>query len=528
MFNKNLKIIFLSVSFVCVPALTIFIMSGMAEGFTKVILASILFTIGIGVALFKRARQLAGGILVLGILTLFAFLSSMYSYSKDVKFTTQVLSELSQNTHTFYGFAEKDDVSSSGGFFVKISAVDGKKLKHSISAYAQNRTGHFLHEGAQLKIRARLRQPERQNLQFDVCKWLYGKGVYCEMYDITDFETDYTLDTVSVGSGLRNFAAEKVSHVLNYIEDKDSFEKSVALCKALIFGDKSGFDKASLDNFSKSGITHLLCVSGLHFSLFTGWIMVFLCLVIPKKNIRISVVVILAFLYLAMCGFSYSAMRAAAMAVISGIAVATGKRHLCTHSLLLAVTLICIISPSSVYDMGFRLSVLSCAGIVCASFLVDIFTDSLSENKILSGIVKCFIFSISSFFFTFAYLACATGGISLVSPVTSVFAVFPAQICMVLAWLCLPFAFIKIDVLRFALAKAISLLSDYLYSVADYFANLKFSYMEIDFPDLSLAVFMFLIFAISFAVASRARAAKVYFYVSLSSLIPVIIMLCRF
>ena len=526
MFKILPKTVFLALSFICVPVLTVFIMSGMAENFSLAILAAILFIIVFGFALYKRKKQFAAGMLVFGALMFCAFVSCTFSYNSEVKYANQVVNELGETEHIFYGFLEKEDSYSSGRLFVKIVSVDAIKLKNDVGAYAINTSGHFLHEGAYLKLTARLRSFESENTAFDMENWLYGKGVYCEMYDITGLEPDYSFDTVSVGSYLRNLLFDKVIDVLNYVKGKESFERSVALCKALLFGDKSGFDSDSLENFSKSGMTHLLCVSGLHFSIFTGCLSILLRFVIPGKNIRIAVVVALAFLYLAMCDFSLSAIRAAVMSVISGIGVACGKKHSCTHSLLLAVTVICIISPYSIFDMGFRLSVLSCAGIACSQFVTDVITERFLWNRVLCSLINCFMLSASSFVFTSVYLACATGGLSLVSPVTSIFAVTPAQICMILAWLSLFAAIFKIDILCFSFAKAISVLSDYLYSLASYFSGLKYSYIRVDFPDLSLAVFISVIIAISFASVSRANGAKIYFYVSLSSLISVILILC--
>ena len=106
MFKILPKTVFLALSFICVPVLTVFIMSGMAENFSLAILAAILFIIVFGFALYKRKKQFAAGMLVFGALMFCAFVSCTFSYNSEVKYANQVVNELGETEHIFYGFLE--------------------------------------------------------------------------------------------------------------------------------------------------------------------------------------------------------------------------------------------------------------------------------------------------------------------------------------------------------------------------------------------------------------------------------------
>ena len=526
--ERNFKTASLSFAFLSVPMLTVLIMTGMGATLYLFILSAVVLLTVTGFAVSGRKRYISSGLFVIAFFLAATLIRCVPLYLNGSVYAEKVTEVLGNAPHSFEGYAANDDVDNSGGMFVEIVSVDGNVLDKAFKVYGINSSGHFIKEGTHITFDANIRKVEnKQNSSFDTVCWLKGKGVHCEIYNIQELDLGYAGKRVSVGGIIREAVWSRVLKVLEYIPGKEAFERSAALCKALLFGDKSDFASDDLDAFTKSGMTHLLCVSGLHFSVIMGCLSFLLTLTVPDRRIRVVLLAVLATMYLCACGFSKSALRSAVMIMISTVGVAYGKRHGCTHSLLLATALICLIDPNAVFDVSFRLSVLSCAGIACAGFVTDITLKRLEYRPLLRYAAGVFMMSASCFCFTFAYSACAFGAVSVVSALSSLFAVLPAQICMIVSWLSIAVSFMGNGLLPFAFADIIFRLSDFIYGTAHFFSKLKYSYIQTDLPDLSFAVFILVLIVTGIVTASKSRAHTVYFYVFIISLMSVTLMLCQ-
>ncbi len=527
-FERKFKTAALSFAFLSVPILTALIMTGMKVGLYLFISAAVVLLTVAGFAVSGRKRYISSGLFVIAAFLAVTVIRCVPLYLSGSVYAEKVAEALGDIPHRFEGYAVNDDVDNSGGMFVEIVSIDGGSLSKPFKVYGINSSGHFVKEGTHITFDAKLRKVQNKpNSAFDTVSWLKGKGVHCEIYDIQELDIDYARKRVSVGGIIREAVWSRVRNVLEYIQGKEAFERSTALCRALLFGDKSGFETSDLDAFTRSGMTHLLCVSGLHFSVIMGCLSLLLTLTVPDRRIRVLLLAVLASLYLCACGFSKSALRSVVMIMISTVGVAYGKRHGCTHSLLLAAALICLIDPNAIFDVSFRLSVLSCAGIACSGFVTDITLKRLEYRPFLRYAVGVLMMSGSCFCFTFAYSACAFGGVSVVSALSSLFAVLPAQICMIVSWLSIAVSFTGKGFLSFAFADIISRLSEFIYGTAHFFSGLKYSYIQTDLPDLSFAVFMAVLVITGVVTASKSRAYTVYFYVFIMSLMSVTLMLCQ-
>lgn len=82
------------------------------------------------------------------------------------------------------------------------------------------------------------------------------------------------------------------------------------LAAALLTGDKSGLDSRDYSALQRSGIAHIVAVSGLHLSFFAG----FLALFFPRRSkTGAALTLLLVFLFAAVAGFTPSVCRAAFM-----------------------------------------------------------------------------------------------------------------------------------------------------------------------------------------------------------------------
>ena len=168
-------------------------------------------------------------------------------------------------------------------------------------------------------------------------------------------ETNPSLWARSLGSirfGLRNASG-----------DGDSG----ALIPGMVLGDTS---KQSADfklAMKRSGLTHLVAVSGANFAIVSGFVLWLMQFLFRKRNYRIGATALSLIFFIALVRPSPSVLRAAAMAAV--VLVAMSHRHAADSlpALGFAIAAVVIADPWQSRDAGFALSVLATGGLLLAA-----------------------------------------------------------------------------------------------------------------------------------------------------------------
>ena len=147
------------------------------------------------------------------------------------------------------------------------------------------------------------------------------------------------------------------------------------MLKALLIGDKDDLDAGLKRDFRRLGISHILAISGTHFSVLLGMAAMLLRLLrLNKKQIYVLLLP-LALLYMGISGFSPSVCRAGIMAMLSYLAFLLGRtRDACT-ALFVAVCALIACHPYAVLDVGLWLS-------FAATFSILILSELFSKVKV--------------------------------------------------------------------------------------------------------------------------------------------------
>lgn len=134
------------------------------------------------------------------------------------------------------------------------------------------------------------------------------------------------------------------------------------LIAALVFGYKSRLNNLSL-LFKKIGLSHMLAVSGSHFALALGLILVVCKLCHVRKRMLIIISLVFSFCFYVLTGMSVSTLRACLMASM-GLLMYFGKRRIDLLSLIGGAGIITLlVDPMSVHTLSFQLSFLAVIGI---------------------------------------------------------------------------------------------------------------------------------------------------------------------
>jgi competence protein ComEC len=135
---------------------------------------------------------------------------------------------------------------------------------------------------------------------------------------------------------------------------------------ALAIGDQRAIDTDLWAQFNRTGITHLVSISGLHVTMvaalfggLVGWSwrrVPTLALRLPAQKAAIVAGVLAAFLYTLMAGFGVPAQRTLYMLLVVATAMLSGRLVSASRILCLALLVVVILDPWSVRTPGFWLS----------------------------------------------------------------------------------------------------------------------------------------------------------------------------
>lgn len=140
-----------------------------------------------------------------------------------------------------------------------------------------------------------------------------------------------------------------------------------AIVQAMVTGSRHAMTSELRDAYSRTGLAHLLAVSGLHLGIVYLVVMLLLKpLSLLHRGHRLAnlLVIVAIWLFAAMSGFSAPVVRAAIMISIFQLAQFYSEEYFSTRSLSIALMAMLIYRPGYLYDISFQLSALAVSGIV--------------------------------------------------------------------------------------------------------------------------------------------------------------------
>jgi len=154
-----------------------------------------------------------------------------------------------------------------------------------------------------------------------------------------------------------------------------------ALAGGIVIGGKSGLGPELQQAFVTSGLVQIVVLSGYNVMVVASWMMAFLafCNFSRRKQVVFGALALVAFV--AIAGFSSTALRAMWMALIALYARATSRTYVAGRALLLVVLLMLAWNPLLlVFDPGFGLSVAATAGLIWLAPRIEEWWDLRSPN----------------------------------------------------------------------------------------------------------------------------------------------------
>jgi competence protein ComEC len=237
-----------------------------------------------------------------------------------------------------------------------------------------------LQPGERWQLTVRLQRPHgnANPYNFDYEAWLLEQGVRATGY-VRVARDNQRLDSFvfSAGNLIEHSRAVLRQRILDALPGKPY----AGVIVALVVGDQRGIDQADWQVFNRTGIGHLISISGLHITMVAGlfalaafslWRWSFftraqLPLLLPAQKVAALVGAAVALLYVLLAGFGVPAQRTLYMLMVVAAALWFNRLTSVSHVLCTALGVVLVIDPWAVLWPGFWLSFSAVAVILYAT-----------------------------------------------------------------------------------------------------------------------------------------------------------------
>ena len=246
----------------------------------------------------------------------------------------------------------------------EVLSVNGHSSHGKVLLYIRQDSGSAqLRYGDCLSIEAHPQHPRNWS-DFDYRRYLRRKGILWQCYVPSDRWLPISHDCTF---SLRRWSKGIQLRMVEHIRRTDLTPQQQGIAEALLLGWRDDVDAATQRQFRDAGITHLLCVSGLHVGIvawLAGVVLFFLGMKrwqrVTKGIFQIGVV----WLFVLLTGMAPSTLRAGVMFSLLLVGGMLQRQPNSLNNLCTSMWLLLLINPMLLFDVGFQLSYAAVAGII--------------------------------------------------------------------------------------------------------------------------------------------------------------------
>jgi competence protein ComEC len=233
--------------------------------------------------------------------------------------------------------------------------------------------GFDLLTGDRVRFASRIRKPRNYGLpgEFDVEKYMAFRNIFATAFVKNSDEVLYIGDS---GKFPMQRCIDLVAKHLGEFIRINIPSSEGAVLRALLLGDMGAVPKVLKDAYTRSGVNHILSISGFHVGIIA--VFVFQIIILAAKGSeflmlhlnmrRLSLVLTLPVLifYLFLSGAAPATARSVIMIAVYILAMVVEREVDPIDSLMLAAVIILASSPPSLFDLSFQLSFVAIWGIL--------------------------------------------------------------------------------------------------------------------------------------------------------------------
>lgn len=321
--------------------------------------------------------------------------------------------------------------------------------------------------------------------------------------------------------------------------------QETALAYGIFTGRSNYIEPRVRTNFNRTGIAHIIAVSGLHMSIFSGIIFSFLNMLKIHKKLACVITIICCIFFMTFTGFSISVIRSGIMIILYYLAFLLSRKNDSVTALFFAVAIICLITPYNIINISFQLSFLATLGIVTMNSIntkivakiptVSVIDSPLKMNfgtrlliylqKIFSSVVISLVSSILvtvfATIFTLPITSYSFKTLSLISPLINLIVSPLINFIFLFAFLLLAFSYIPLlSSVLFIFGEPLYFFNKVVLNIASWGSSLKYSCISVSSTKydifLALSVIFLILIVMFLIVYSDKKAVNIAFTAMIS------------
>lgn len=308
-------------------------------------------------AIAIRKRKITAG-MILTVAAIFAILAGAIDCYYNIKRFDRAEIE-SGVEYEFCGKVIEKGITDYGKFAVLDSlTANGNKIDGKMNLYISGEYGEFFDVGYTVNFYGAPKISE---------PFQYGK-----LYFRAEENIKYS---ISLNGGLHStYGFSLLGSIRSKLRDvlfDNLSAETAAVSLAMLTGNTQYVTDESLEIFRYGGIAHIFAVSGLHIGIIFGIVSFLFKKFRLNKYVSAVFCIGIILFYSAICGFTLSSVRAVIMCAAATVSRLFLQKNDGLNSLSSAAVLILIITPLSLFSIGFQLSILATAGIFSFSKFIS-------------------------------------------------------------------------------------------------------------------------------------------------------------
>lgn len=431
-------------------------------------------------------------IVVVGFCLIFFSLGMIHFENNLNKVKNNFLIELNGKEVSLVGVVSKETERGFNMSQMTVDVLEGEKTVGRVLVSTDKYT--LFNYRDKIRITGKIEVPQKID-NFDYAGYLSKDGVAATMFfpKVEIIEKGYYENVFQkIISKVYSFKDILGEEIRNYTPNKLS-----PILEGLILGNDSKMDKETKAKLSKSGLSHIIAISGSHIVLFSAMLFeVLLFLGFYRNQAQIGAIIFTLF-YVFLVGLPASAVRAGIMVSLLFLAQIIGRQSFNLRTLVLAGFLILLENPLLLkFDLGFQLSFLAVLGIILMGPVFNQWLNALFKNR-FDFMREITAMTLSAQVFTLPLLISSFGYFSVVSLISNLLVIPPTPFLMALGIL-LPLTGIVFPFLAWVISIPCTILLWYLMLVVDISSKVPFAVLNMELPLVVLILFYLPFFYLSF------------------------------
>ena len=384
-------------------------------------------------------------------------------------------------------------------FILGIDRAEGKRYSGNLLVFADIHPSFSY--GDKIELECKLNSPEPiEDFSYD--KFLAMKNIYSICYYPK-------IEYISDGNGNKNLSSiYRIKNNFRESINKNLGEPNSSIVNAMILGEKKFLSDNIQLKFSKTGISHVIAISGMHIGVFIVGLGLLFFFFGFSRNSSFYIIFLFLIFYNILIGFPASALRASFMGILILYAFKIGRLNKIYNAIIFAAFMMILINPMLIrYDLGFIFSFSALLGIVYFFPILDKHFKGIN-NRFLKYSISIINVSIAAQIFILPLIIKNFGILSVISPLVNLFVIWSLPFILIGAVAAFTLSFI-FPVLSFYLFLPVKFLVNYVLFIVDFFLKIPFSSFEMTNLSIYCYIFYYIVIFSFIFYRSYLKKAKI-------------------